>query len=74
MKLIYTTFIRSGLEYGSLLYMSAAESHLSKLDRIQLSAQALGGFEVESLKSRRDAACVSFACKLLDGRGRGFLN
>jgi hypothetical protein len=74
MKLMYTAFIRSGMEYGSLLYMGAADSHLSKLDRVQLSAQKLAGFEVESLRSRRDAACLSLACKLLDGKGRGSLN
>jgi hypothetical protein len=72
-KLMYTTFIRSGMEYGSMLYMGAAETHLQKLDRIQLSAQAMGGFEVESLGARREAACVKFACKLLAGKGRGSL-
>ena len=74
MKLMYTTFVRSGLEYGSLLYMGAAETHLAKLDRIQLSAQKCGGFEVESLESGRELACLSLACKLLDCKGRGSLN
>ena len=33
MKLLYTSFVQSGLEYGSLLYMGAAHSHLKKLDK-----------------------------------------
>ena len=74
LKLMYTAFVRSGLEYGNVLYMGAAESHLLKLDRIQKSAQALGGFEVESLQSRRDAACLKLGCKLLAGQGRGSLD
>ena len=49
---IYLCFVRSGMEYGSVLYMGAAESHLQKLDRIQSSAQALGDFSIESLESR----------------------
>ena len=54
--------------------MGAADSHPEKLDRIQRSAQDLGGFEIENLESRRDAACVKLAFKLLDGKGRGSLN
>lgn len=73
LKLMYTTFVRSGLEYGSVLYMGAADSHLLKLDRIQHSAQAMGGFVVEGLGARREAACVKLACKLMAGKGRGSL-
>jgi hypothetical protein len=73
LKLMYTAFVRSGMEYGSVLYMGAAESHLLKLDKIQWSAQALGGFVIDDLKSRRDAACLKLACKLLAGHGRGSL-
>ena len=53
--------------------MGAAESHLLKLDKIQWSAQALGGFVIDDLQSRRDAACLKLACKLLAGHGRGSL-
>ena len=73
LKLMYTAFVRSGMEYGSVLYMGAAESHLLKLDKIQWSAQALGGFVIDDLQSRRDAACLKLACKLLAGHGRGSL-
>ena len=73
LKLMYTAFVRSGMEYGSVLYMGAADSHLEKLNRIQHSAQNLGGFVIESLEERREAACLRLACKLLDGRGRGSL-
>ena len=43
LKLMYTAFVRSGMEYGSVLYMGAADSHLEKLNRIRHSAQNLGG-------------------------------
>ena len=33
-KTIYTMFIRSVMEYGSVTWMGAANSHLSKLDRV----------------------------------------
>ena len=67
-------FIRSIMEYNSVCWMGAAQSHLSKLDRIQASAERIGGFKVESLGCRREAAAMSIALKLLDGRGRGELN
>ena len=54
--------------------MGVADSHLAKLDRVQLSTEALGGFKCESLSSRRDSACIAMACKLLSGGGRGTLN
>jgi len=37
----YKAFVRSKIEYGSLAYWGAEESHLKKLDRIQESAVAL---------------------------------
>ena len=67
LQMMYTMFIRSILEYGSLVYMGAAQSHLDKLDRVQQSAEKIGGFKVESLQSRREAAAVSLAFDLLDG-------
>ena len=73
MKIMYLMFIRSTLEYGSILYMGAAKSHLGKLDRVQTAAEKLGNFKVESLQSRREAAAMSMGLKLLDGKGRGQL-
>ena len=35
LKTTYTSFVRSVMEFGSLAYMSAADSHLERLDRIQ---------------------------------------
>ena len=67
LKTMYTMFIRSILEYGSLVYMGAAQSHLDKLDRVQQSAEKIGGFKVESLQSRREAATISLAFDLLNG-------
>ena len=65
LQLMYTAFIRYGMGYGTILYMGAAASHLVQLDRVQQSARAIGGFEVEDLQSRRESACLSMACKLL---------
>ena len=67
MQMIYNTFIRSILEYGSVLFMGASRTHLRKLDMAQSRTEKLAGFEVESLQSRREAAAVSLALKLLDG-------
>ena len=63
MKTMYLMFIRSILEYGSILYMGAAKSHLDKLDRVQTAAEKLGNFKVESLQSRREAAAMSMGLK-----------
>ena len=71
MKQMYIMFIRSIMEYGSLVYMGAAKSHLSKFDKIQASAVKLCGFEIESLESRRDAAAIGLCLDLLDGKGYG---
>ena len=73
MKTMYIMFVRSVMEYGNVVYMGAADSHLDKLDRIQRSAEKIGKFTVEPLKCRREAAAISLALKLLDGRGRGRL-
>ena len=73
LKMIYTMFIRSIMEYQSTAWMGAAQSHLDKLDRIQHRAEMIGSFTVEPLQARRDAAAVSFALKLLDGNARGEL-
>ena len=73
LQLMYTMFVRSVMEYGNLVYMGAAKSHLEKLDRVQDSAMKLGGFTVESLQSRREAAAIDFALGLLSGGGYGEL-
>ena len=74
LELMYKAFVRSAMEYGSLEYMIAAPSNLQKLDRIQATAERLGGFKVESLESRRDASLIGLVFKLLDGDGRGKLS
>lgn len=73
LKLMYTSFIRPVMEYGSLLYVSAAPSHLSKLDRVQAAAERLGGFQAEPLSNRRGAAIASYALKMLDGKVKPIL-
>ena len=56
LKTLYTSFVSSVMEFGSLAYMGAADSHLEKLDRIQESVSKSCGFEIESLQSRSEAA------------------
>jgi hypothetical protein len=73
MKTMYIMFVRSVMEYGNVVYMGAAQTHLEKLDRLQRSAERIGNFKIESLESRREAAAIRLALKLMDGRGRGRL-
>ena len=64
----YKAFVRPQLEYGHLLYWSAAESHLVRLDRVQLQAQRLfSEIPLPTLESRRVAAAVGLTCRLLSG-------
>ena len=74
LKNMYGMFARSIMEYGGVLFMGAADTHLSKMDKIQKSAERMGGFECESLKLRREAATVSLALKMLDGDCRSGLD
>ena len=71
---MYKAFVRSTLEYGNLVYMSAAASNKEKLDRVQSAAAKMGQFEIESLGSRRQAALIGFVFKLMNGDGREMLN
>ena len=64
----YKAFVRLQLEYGHLLYWGAAESHLVRLDRVQLQAQRLfSEIPLPTLESRRVAAAVRLTCRLLSG-------
>jgi hypothetical protein len=73
LETMYKMFVRSILEYDSVVYMGATKSHLAKHDRVKKSAERIGGFTVESLGSRREAAAVSLGLDLLDGNGYGEL-
>ena len=73
MKTMYVMFIISIMEYGSIAWMGAAGTHLSKLDRIQTAAERFGNFTTEPLALRRSAATVAFALKLMDGQAKGVL-
>ena len=73
MMLMYTSFIRPMLEYGSVCFMGAKSVHLDKLDAIQRSAEKIGRFKVAPLAQRRNAAAVALTCKMLGGRARGVL-
>ena len=65
----YKAFVRPQLEYGHLLYWSAAEGHLAQLDGVQLQAQRLfNEIPLPTLESRRAAAAaVGLTCRLLSG-------
>ena len=64
----YKAFVHPQLEYGHLLYWGAAESHLVRLDRVQLQAQRLfSEIPLPTLESRRVATAVGLTCRLLSG-------
>ena len=73
LKTIYMMLIRSIMEYNSVCWMGAAQSHLNSLDRVQHTAERMCGFAAEPLQARRDAATMALALKLLDGKARGDL-
>ena len=54
--------------------MGAADSHLSKLYRVQRRAESIGKFIVGALDARREVAALSFALKLMDGKARVLKN
>ena len=58
LSVMYKSFIRSCLEYGHLLYFSAARSHLERLDALQRRAAGICHDDFPSLESRRCAAVV----------------
>ena len=64
----YKAFVRPQIEYSHLLYWGATESHLARLDRIQLQAQRLfSEIPLPTLESCRVAAAVGLTCRLLSG-------
>lgn len=74
LEIMFKSFVRSSLEYGNLVYMSAGSSYKERLDHVQHAAEKMCQFKIESLESRRHASLIGFVFKLLDGGGRGMLN
>ena len=66
LKTIYTSFIRSKMEFGSVEFIAAAPTHLARLDRVQRAAEKMCDCTFSSLADRREAAVFSLLCKLLD--------
>ena len=62
----YKGFIRPVLEYAPLVWMGAAKTHLSRLDRVQRNAlHVLGpGILLQSLQARRTVAALAYLYKL----------
>jgi len=63
---VYRGFVRPIMEYAPLIWMGAASSHLSRLDRVQARAEKIIGASVTlpSLGSRRTMAALSYIYKL----------
>ena len=71
----YKAFVCSKLEYENLIYSSATEIHLAKLDRVQQQTQRLfEGVDVPSLEQRREAAAIGLTCRLMSGNVKQPLN
>jgi len=81
LKLTYTALIRSHLEYASSIFMGAAKTHLTKLDRIQKaaariiynvprdahSAPLLLELGLDSLEDRRDQHMLRIINSIMSG-------
>ena len=61
------------LEYGSILYSSAALSHVSRFDSLLSRIENMCGFTFPYLTDRHNASILGFTCRLLVGEGRGNL-
>jgi len=63
---VYRGFVRPLMEYAPLVWMGAAPSHLSRLDRVQERAASIIGPDVQlpSLGTRRLVAGLSYLYKL----------
>jgi hypothetical protein len=67
LETIYKYFVRSRMEFGNASYIGADPNNLAPLDVAQRRAERLSGIKMQSLPSRREAACFGLICKILDG-------
>ena len=65
-----TTFVRLVCEYGSVAFMGASATHLSKFDKVQKLTERMSGGVFPALQPRRAASAIGLLCKLLDLHGR----
>ena len=72
-SLLYKSWIRHMLEYGSILYPGAASSHVNRLESFQSQIESMCGSTFSSLIDQRHAYILGFTCRLIDGEGRGNL-
>lgn len=63
---VYKGFVRPVLEYAPLVWLSATDTHLKRLDRVQKRAMTIigPGTLLQSLGARRTVAGLSFLYKL----------
>ena len=73
LSLMYKSWVRPALEYGSILYAGAASTHLQRLDRLQSRIEQTCCSHFQSLLHRRNASIIGLVCRLLAGEGRGNL-
>ena len=62
LSIMYKSFVCSCLEYGHLLYFSAARGYLECLDALQCQAASVCHSIFPSLESRRHAAEIGLMC------------
>ena len=70
---IYKYWIRPTLEYDSILYSGAANTHLRHLDDLQSRIEWSCSFVFQPLSHHWNAAIMGLVCWLLTGEGRGNL-
>ena len=69
LSLMYKSWIRPALEYGSILYARAASTHLQQLDCLQSRIEQTCSSHFQSLLHRRNASIIGLVCLLLAGEG-----
>ena len=70
---IYESCICPTLEYGSIVYSRAANTHLHRFDDLQSQIEWSCLFVFQPLSHHQKAAIMKQVCHLLPGEGRGNL-
>ena len=73
LSLMYKSWIRPALEYGSILYAGATSTHLQRLDCLQSRIEQTCSSHFQSLLHHRNASIIGQVCRLLAGEGQGSL-
>ena len=65
LSIAFKAFARPVCEYGNVVFMGAASTHLYKLDGIQQLAERSSESTFPTLCSRRSASAMGLLCKML---------